>query len=489
MEKTNKDIIFNYLLLIIVFCFLCSFFCVFHPITVLDSDDWVYLSYLRLPIPVLHYWNPSRILPEVLMPACGYLAAFISHLFELNYIKTVTYIFGIATSIFITAYIFEFYMLLTDKYSVSRCNSFFLAIVFFFLHFLLLKRTNSEYQYMFWSYDATCFFFYTIPAVFCCTLVLFLRREKNLGRCGYAFLIISLYFAAFSNLFGSIILVSYVFSTELICIIKNRHIHSIVSYVFILFWLIALVFEMFGGRAGGAVSAGIKIESIKETLRNYFHIFSLFNTVIICCVIVLFILIVFSVFHKKSIHFNAAKANILVYASSFLIASIFLVALCSVVNPDYIMRPQVYIGFVFPLLLIIASILSALIVESNITTVLLAGVSAICFILFAVNIGSFAEINTLGIPATKCISIDNDLVNQMIEADASGKDEIVLEVMDTGYDDNWPHSTVIGNNLSTTLYRHRVTSKKLSVSVLWSQEFNERHNLSFDKKSENRFYE
>ena len=105
------------------------------------------------------------------------------------------------------------------------------------------------------------------------------------------------------------------------------------------------------------------------------------------------------------------------------------------------------------------------------------------------NIGSFAEINTLGIPATKCISIDNDLVNQMIEADASGKDEIVLEVMDTGYDDNWPHSTVIGNNLSTTLYRHRVTSKKLSVSVLWSQEFNERHNLSFDKKSENRFYE
>lgn len=489
MDILNKDIKNDYFLFILVFGFLCSFFCLFHPITVLDSDDWVYLSYLRLPIPVLHYWNPSRILPEVLMPACGYFAAFITLLFGFNYIKAVIFVIGFVTSFFITFYFFEFYKLLTDKYSINSLNSFFLTLIFFFLHFLLLRRNNSEFQYLFWSYDATCFFFYTIPAVYCCTLVLFLCREKPISRYGSVLLIIALYFAAFSNLFGSIILLSYVFVTELICIIKNKHIHSILSYVYILLWLIALVFEMFGGRAGGAVSTGIQIDSIIETIRNYFSIYSLFNTPAICCAVVLLIIFAVSIFLKESTHLKDIINNLLVNLFSFLIISIFLIVLCSVVNPDYIVRPQVYIGFVFPFLIIFASIISVLIVQSKKTTFLLAGVSVVCLILVTVNIGSFAEINTLGIPASKCISIDNDLVNQMIEADVSGKDEIVLEVMDTGYDDNWPHSTVIGNNLSTTLYRHKVISKKLSVSVLWSQDFNERHALAFDKKSENRFYE
>jgi hypothetical protein len=59
-----------------VFVFMFVFFYNIHPLVILDADDWTYVSYSRMALPSARYWNPSRILPELLMSGCSNFAVF-----------------------------------------------------------------------------------------------------------------------------------------------------------------------------------------------------------------------------------------------------------------------------------------------------------------------------------------------------------------------------------------------------------------------------
>ena len=57
-----------------VFAAMLVFFTVLHPIPIMDEDDVIYTVLVRKAIPLPGSWNPSRMMPEVLMSLVGNLS-------------------------------------------------------------------------------------------------------------------------------------------------------------------------------------------------------------------------------------------------------------------------------------------------------------------------------------------------------------------------------------------------------------------------------
>ena len=87
----------------VLFVFLFVFFSRIHPVLLLDGDDWSYIAFAREALPAVGAWNPARVLPEILMPAVGAVAAHLVTPLLGDYLKaiTVTYAFVIALVILV----------------------------------------------------------------------------------------------------------------------------------------------------------------------------------------------------------------------------------------------------------------------------------------------------------------------------------------------------------------------------------------------------
>ena len=91
----------------LLFVCLCVFFIKIHPIMLFDADDWTYLAFTRTSklLPSRNEWNPTRILPENLMPLAGYLGKpFLMQAGENSY-DAVTANMGLMLAVFVLAYV------------------------------------------------------------------------------------------------------------------------------------------------------------------------------------------------------------------------------------------------------------------------------------------------------------------------------------------------------------------------------------------------
>ena len=86
---------------IILFLFLFVFFTRICPIILYDKDDWIYIGQMRIPFPQWNGWNPVKVLPEILMPICGYISAYFIYPIIGNYFFSITITSAIILSIFI----------------------------------------------------------------------------------------------------------------------------------------------------------------------------------------------------------------------------------------------------------------------------------------------------------------------------------------------------------------------------------------------------
>ena len=95
-EKAKITIVnlFLTILLLLFFANIC-------PIVPYDKDDWIYLGQMRIPIPMWNGWNPTKILPEVLMPICGYFGARLVYPIVGDYFFAITIVAAIILSTFI----------------------------------------------------------------------------------------------------------------------------------------------------------------------------------------------------------------------------------------------------------------------------------------------------------------------------------------------------------------------------------------------------
>ena len=71
MRRINRSSLLKPAFWILVFTWCVVFFYQIKPLVPYDLDDWTYIAYRRLAIPVWGLWNPSKVLPELLLPFCS----------------------------------------------------------------------------------------------------------------------------------------------------------------------------------------------------------------------------------------------------------------------------------------------------------------------------------------------------------------------------------------------------------------------------------
>lgn len=256
----------------IVFICMFIFFTGAHRLIIYDGDDWTNLSCMRHFIPMWHGFNPIKILPETLMPLVGYFSGYFITPFTKNYVDAVTIVAALLVSGFITLYMFLFVRFIGILGNHNRYRDAFVCILVLLAHFLIFKQNSGLSNYLFRSFDLTCYFHYLIPAFVNISLVLYFLRhdiEKNNvwteSRVKNSILVFILYLGIFSNILQSVILAALIgvlllakegeklFSPhQWIRIFKENPLYSSIIIV----WFISLFFEASGGRAKNIATSG-----------------------------------------------------------------------------------------------------------------------------------------------------------------------------------------------------------------------------------------
>ena len=499
MIKTDRSAKTNKLLIIgsVIAAFVCMFIFFYsaHPIVILDADDWQYVSYSRLPVPYTAYWNPSRILPEVLMNLCGSMALQVYRLGSLGYIESQILVFAVAVSLFIALYVAAFIVLIRKKSGISTLASCGLGALFLVLHFIIFRKTAENNLYMFYSYDMCCYFYYTVSALVNCTLLMYFEYSGILDDFFTRkriplkiLLVIVTYFAVFSNLFNSIILVAYLGVRFLAAFFRalreKRNIGSLLKgyaapLAVIVLWLVAVYCEGHGGRAGNGWDKSVFLTNVLAAGRHVLETFAGFSIPFYLLMVLAAAGLLFVIVRKKDTAEERREFCSFVHlqlAAAFVII-LFLALLCARVNVGYILRPQVMFGFIYSLFMIICITAAYVIKHCKAAGYILPVILAAGLILCNTKGTTYAASNPLGISEQVCISVDNDLINQMVEADLSGTEKTYIYVMDTGVDDNWPHTAFIGYGLKQTLLKHGIIHRDFGIIPEMSREFNERNGI------------
>lgn len=474
-----------------VFFSMLVFFAVLHPIPIMDEDDVLYTVLSRPAIPIPGYWNPSRMMPEVLMPLCGNLAALCARLGFGSFIDCQVFLLAAMLSGFITAYVYAFRRLLELRFHTESFTAVCLSGLFLLLHFLIFRTDYSRNLYMFYSYDACCVFYYTMPALLCCTLVLYfmasqdgqaILTEGSLLR--KSLLVLALYFALFSNLFGSVILAVYAGFRVLRNLLRKRRAflkNNVLMIGIVVLWLIAVCLEATGGRAGGAVTAvaegrapflsvvGDAAGSLAGRLAKSSLLFRLMTAA--CAVAVAAVSLIRPNKEENQRTFSACGETLV----CGVLSALFIVALSAAArNPEYAGRPQAIFPVVFCVfLLIILSVLHA--VKRIPGTVLLLPILLV-FVFTVTNTRflTFADSNPLFIDGRLAVEIENDIYGKIVDAAEAGETEVTVQVPKSWeLMTNWPHNANIGNPMAEFFLKYGLIDRPITVHTEPSEEYNE----------------
>ena len=457
---------------VVVFLFLVLFFIVLHPIAILDTDDWTSIHHLRLPIPIIHAWNPIKVFPEVLMSVFSYLGAYIIYPITGRYCFSLSVSNGIFICIMITVYFLEFLLLMHEKYRLPITNSLLISIVFICLHFLIVVHAGSNNIFLFYAYDLNCVYHYTLSTIINASLVMHMIRFN--GYQSYSsfsshhrmIIVIWTYLAIFSNLYTNIIIAVYV-GVELLfelvsSLQQKKRIDSgffkknTLHVIILLTWFSSLLIEKTGGNSLDRESD--YIQSLKESFFGFFDWFSRFNA--------LFVILVLSIIIIWIIKFHEKRSSYLIkYCTALFLTMLYIMLLCSVVDRTYINRIDVIFGTAFWFLLILMLLLGELTSQNNsiVALAMLATVSVTCTVYVH---DTYKDINYCNIPYQNCEALTEDIIEQFHAAEKRGESELDLVVPKFDTDNNWPLGIAQSDDFSKALYRHHVTGYKINVRRL-----------------------
>ena len=177
------------------------FLSVVHPVQMFDGDDWTYISFARNALPNIHEWNPARIFPEILMPAVGFVAAYVVTPILGNYLLFVSVTCAFVIALVVTTYIAAFSRMLSKLYHLKMLQKMSLALLFFVAHFWLFRSATENNIHLFLSRNLTCYFYYTIPTLLCAILILFMVTKPDIWHSfsgiGKGVFLLLLYFLKF----------------------------------------------------------------------------------------------------------------------------------------------------------------------------------------------------------------------------------------------------------------------------------------------------
>ncbi len=451
-----------------------------HPLVVLDADDWTYISQSRVALPAARFWNPARILPELLMPYASGLGVLLFR--PLGYIPSITAMNGLVLSLFITAYVYAFFRLLTDRLGLGPIRSAGLALLFLLLHFTIFRTRPDQNGYLFWAKDLTCVYYYVIPALLNCSLVLSLARSglhRRLWEKGEllskSLLLLAAYLAVFSNLFESAILACWC-ALELLAALLRRPRRrpdrafwreQSFSLALLFLWLLSAWFESRGGRgaAGSALPYGAALgESFRQAgafLGGLYRLPLLLCGAALAALLAALLLRAFPREERSPL-----RALLLPLLLTGLLVLLFEILLCGKVDPAYARRSDVMFGPCFALLALTVLALGLLLRRFERLALLLPLLLLVLFSATDTRSRTFLDSNDLLAPAQLCTALDETLVEQVLEAQARGEQSVTLRVPDYGEGDNWPHALYLGDRMAASLYKHGLTRELMRIEIL-----------------------
>lgn len=473
-EKRTKHL--EALFFFAVFVFFYLWFTRVHPLVIFDADDWTYLVPDRKAWPIIGEWNPAKVFPEVFMPFCSTVGAWLLMPVLKDYITVMTVTHGFVVSVFLTGYTVCFSRLLKRLFGTKGAGLIYSGALFLLLHFLALRSIQENNSYLFLCEDVNCYYNYLIPGVLNAGIVMtlvknssfeaFLRGENHAGK---GLFLLLLYMAIFSNLVDSIILAVYAGSVLLVGLLKELKSFSLKTYLrkfafpLILFavWLISALFELTGGRmttsegVGGSLLVNLK-DSLFYLKEMLLHCNGLFLGV---CVLIL-AAAAFVWYQDRDREFASL---VILWAVGVAAVTVVMTALCAMVDPLYMMRSEYLFGIFFYCLVLVMLGFGYLLQKQPRLLVILP--ILLCVLLSETNTKghTFREANMENLAPEVCAEISRCLVEQVVEADRQGLTEMELHVPKWESSDNWPHATVLMHRIAYPLREHGLISKAIAV--------------------------
>lgn len=115
-DSRTNDLIITVILWVVVFVGFFIFFTVVHPLYVYNTDDWYGILSQRRAIPIWNHWNPTRVLPETLMPLAAELGIRFFMPVSGDFIGSMAIAFAMVLSAFYSTYFMLFYYLSAQKF-------------------------------------------------------------------------------------------------------------------------------------------------------------------------------------------------------------------------------------------------------------------------------------------------------------------------------------------------------------------------------------
>ena len=134
-EKTGERIAVPILLGAAVFLCMVLFYTKIHPLYIYDTDDWTYIAQTRIPLPGGSNWNPTRILPETLMPLTASLGAWLIMPFTHDYIGSMCTAFAIVIAMLEAVYFVGMYLVMKNVLNGKKTVAVLVTAGLFLLHF------------------------------------------------------------------------------------------------------------------------------------------------------------------------------------------------------------------------------------------------------------------------------------------------------------------------------------------------------------------
>ena len=485
-EKRWPLIVFS----LCVFAFLMVFFLGYHPLVVNNLDDWTYLSFSRPAVPQRDAWNPARILPEILMPACAQLAVWLVLPVTGDYLLSMSLVFNTALCLMITLYVALFVRLLMRLMKTGMPLAMLLSVLFVVFHFRSWMSPWIPSQHLFFSEGLTTTYYYTMPALLNLVLVMLMESARQ----GDSFvsperpiaggmIILLMYLAIFSNLYSSVILAVY-------CGVRMAlsFVHTLMKRTPLRAWLkenllgggvltawfVSMGFELFGSRAGSMASKEPLLARIKETVSILLvEIERMEDTVFWLCVLMIAAgLAALLISRGKK---DADRTYACMLLRSLLCAGLtlaYLILLSAVVSPAYIARKDVLLGVMF---FVFAAAFCSLAYAAEKWRQLVFALPLVTFIMafdVLIGINSFAASNALALPQQTCLEIGRSYVETVIEADRAGMTEATLIVPKGNQGlGNWPYTYNMGYRMLDALRNHGLVEHITDVYIVIDEHF------------------
>ncbi len=479
---------------IIQFCiwiFLMFFFIKISPLIIFDFDDWDLMGTIRVPFPIWKGWNPTRVMPQMLLNLCGFLAGrvFYPLLGSRNYIYAITVSAAFIMSSFIMIMLLAAFYFFRDRLKCEKKKALCCELLFLIFHFAIFRNRGNS-NCLFHAADLCCIFFYTLSGIvnITCVLIFLQSKRSMLERfCNWRIyrkveFLLLVYGALFSNLFHSGIIVTFCVARvivdlldylkesrkkELLRIFCKR---ELIEICVIFAYGIVLLFEVNGGRAaivsdGGGFDIGTSLLQLRIMICAIAKPFMLIS--VVSFIGILFNRIVlYSKFDKEEKDiFDVYR--MLIISLGFL--TVFLLLLCAKI--PYFARIEASYGVWSELSILIVIAMIVTLKNSKVGMIVIAAICTLC----SIYPDGRYMISTMDETSYEtCYEMDTYFVNTIYDAFTNGKEEVVMEIPDyTGTSLEWAFGDNLGNAISKNMLKFGIINKPVNVKIKKNKELNE----------------